>query len=206
MDNEPASIQIVTDRLILKATNATILARELAFLRDDNELAGFAKALGATIETWPPLYHDDISCAWGLERITANPDQLGWGSWHVLLKRSGKLPLLVASAGFHGPPDATGNAEIGYSVIESQQRQGIATEVVAALVGWGFSHDGVTKLTITTLDKPALVPSGKVARRNHFELAGTKESPDGTILIYELPRAKYFKTLANSLESATKKG
>jgi RimJ/RimL family protein N-acetyltransferase len=198
LSSDPTPIQIITYRLILKAATATVLARELAFLRDENEQDGFARALGATVETWPPLYHDDITCAWGLERITADPDQLGWGPWHVLLQRSGDAPLLVASAGFHGPPDQTGNAEIGYSVIESQQRQGIASEIVAALAEWAFSHAGITKLTITTLDKPALLPSSKVALHNHFHLAGTKESIDGTVLIYELAREEYDKQRGES--------
>jgi ribosomal-protein-alanine N-acetyltransferase len=184
-------MQIVTERLILNAATAEILTSELAFLRNQSERDGFAQALGAEVATWPPLYHDDITCAWGLERMAAHPEWLGWGPWHVLLKRTDNLPLLVASAGFHGIPDNEGNAEIGYSVIESHQRQGIATEIVAAFIKWAFDHPEVTKLTITTLDKPELVPSSKVAQRSGFQLVGTKPSAEGTVLIYELPRSAY---------------
>jgi RimJ/RimL family protein N-acetyltransferase len=190
-------VQIITDRLILNAATAEILKHELAFLRGQGECEQFARALGATVEEWPPLYHDDITCAWGLERVTNNPELLGWGQWHILLKRGDAPPLLVASAGFHGPPDA-GNAEIGYSVIEPRQRQGIAPEIVTAFCKWAFDHDVISKLTITTLDKPELQPSSKVALRSGFHLAGTRPSHEGTILIYELSREGYTDRRARS--------
>jgi RimJ/RimL family protein N-acetyltransferase len=187
-------VQIITDRLILKAATINVLKSELAFLRNEKSAELFADTLGASILTWPPLYHDDITCAWGLEKLTTNAHQTGWGQWHILLKRAEATPILVASAGFHGPPDANGNTEIGYSVIESHHRQGIAPEIVAALTRWAFDHNEVTKLTITTLDTPQLLPSSKVAQRSGYHLAGTRPSHEGTLLIYELTKAEYANT------------
>ena len=51
-----------------------------------------------------------------------------WGAFCVVV--DGRL---VANAGFFGPPDVSGEAEIGYSVCLVARRRGIATAIVAEL-------------------------------------------------------------------------
>jgi RimJ/RimL family protein N-acetyltransferase len=184
-------MQMNTKRLILCAATEQALVSELAYIRDANQLLAFEQTLGAQVISWPPLYNDESTCTYSLEKLTANPDNLGWWQWYALLRRVSDSPLLVALAGFHGPPDDGGNVEIGYSVIESFQRRGIATEVVKALSGWAFSHHEVAKVSITTFDTPEFLPSTKVALKSGFRLIGTRESVEGDLLVYELERQGY---------------
>ena len=184
-------MQIFTDRLILQAATPAILSTELTFLQDATQQQRFADALGAQIATWPPLYNDLETCTFALDKATHFPDQLGWWFWHLLLRRDQTTPLLIGSAGFHGPPDATGNVEIGYSIVEEVQRRGYASEAVRAFTTWAFEHEAVTKVTITTLDLPELVPSSKVAIKCGFSPVGSKQVDEGELLIYELSRQTY---------------
>jgi RimJ/RimL family protein N-acetyltransferase len=186
-------MQIETDRLILKAATQEMVAREFDFLNDDGQKAAFVQAIGARVGLWPHLHHDTKTCSYSPEKLTANPHEQGWRQWYILRTLPGNTPLLIGTAGFHGPPDATGSAEIGYGVLEEYQRQGIAPETVKALTAWAFNHADVTKLIITTLDKPEFMPSSKVAQKCGFHFTGTRKSHEGTLLVYELLRQEYDK-------------
>lgn len=54
-----------------------------------------------------------------------------WVPYQVVLRATGEV---VGGAGYHSPPDAEGNVEIGYGIAASAQGRGIATEAAAALV------------------------------------------------------------------------
>jgi RimJ/RimL family protein N-acetyltransferase len=189
-------MQIHTERLILHAATQEIVSRELAFLRDPSQKAIFEKTLGATVATWPHLYYDEMTCAYTLDKLSAHPDQVGWRTWYILRKREQGALLLIGTAGFHAPPDATGSAEIGYGLIDEYHRQGLAPETVNALTHWAFDHAAVTKLIITTLDMPELVPSSKVALKCGYHFVGAQPSDEGTLLIYAISREEYAKRQA----------
>ena len=53
----------------------------------------------------------------------------------------------IGDAGFKGPPDAQGRAELGYFVVPSHRRRGIAAEAVQALVPWALAHPEVIAVT-----------------------------------------------------------
>ena len=61
--------------------------------------------------------------------------------------------------GLKGPPDAEGLVEIGYSVLETHQRRGYATEAVRALIAWAKER-GAKRIAAETL--PELLPSQRV--------------------------------------------
>jgi [ribosomal protein S5]-alanine N-acetyltransferase len=69
-------------------------------------------------------------------------------------------------------------AEIGYSVMPDHQRLGFASEAVAGLIGWAFSHPEVRLVTAQTL--PALEASIRVLENNGFHLPG-RGSEQGVI-------------------------
>jgi RimJ/RimL family protein N-acetyltransferase len=52
--------------------------------------------------------------------------------------------LAVGDAGFHGPPDAAGEVEIGYAVVPLARRAGVAREAAGLLARWALSQLGVT--------------------------------------------------------------
>jgi len=51
---------------------------------------------------------------------------------------------VIGTCGFHSPPDDNGRVEIGYRVEEAERRQGVATEVVRALLDWIATEHGVS--------------------------------------------------------------
>ena len=79
---------------------------------------------------------------------------------------AGGQRTLVGGCGFLGGPDATGMVEMGYSVLPQFQRQGIATEMVAGMTAWAFTHAAVRTSKPRPPPKRGLV-AGAFARRIH---------------------------------------
>ena len=80
--------------------------------------------------------------------------------------------------GFKGQPSREAMAEIGYSVMPDYQRLAFASEAVAGLIGWAFSHPEVCLVTAETL--PALEASIRVLENHGFHLPG-RGSEQGVI-------------------------
>jgi GNAT superfamily N-acetyltransferase len=115
---------------------ARLVSRDLG-LKDtdwwiDRLYAPLAEALDATLPAdWPPEHHDDDVLSFMRERL-AEADDDGWWLHYVVLTDD-SAPMLAGTAGYKGPP-RDGVVEIGYSVVPSFQRRGIATEASKALV------------------------------------------------------------------------
>jgi ribosomal-protein-alanine N-acetyltransferase len=77
---------------------------------------------------------------------------------------------LLGICGFKGRPDEAGSVEIGYSILRQFRANGYATEAVARLVKWAFSHQNVTEVSAETL--PHLRQSIRVMEKNGFTLTG----------------------------------
>ena len=181
-------MKIQTERLTLIALSAEMSASELAFIEGRATREPFEQLLGARVTTWPTGFHDATTCAYVLDKLSKHPDQRGWWQWHMLLNREAQLPLLIGATGFTGPPDAEGTVEIGYSIVEAYQRQGITPEAVQALTKWAFGHKAVRKIIITVVDVPELEPSRKVAQKSGFTYAGKKIEEGEIHSVYELTR------------------
>lgn len=100
----------------------------------DAELAGdrdlLSSEIGAVVNEWPPDggEWDRDSMQFFRQIVGGNSFEPQWGPTYVV--RDGRV---VASAGFHGPPDDAGEVEVGFSVCRSERRQGVATATVALL-------------------------------------------------------------------------
>ena len=71
----------------------------------------------------------------------------------------------VGDIGFHGPPDDHQQVTIGYQVVPSAQRQGLATAACAMLIQLAWSAGARRLLANTDADN---VASHRVLRRNGF--------------------------------------
>ncbi len=168
---------IVTARMRLLPATVALARAELT------DRAEFARLLRATVpDAWPPEILADALPVF-LEWIEAAPDQVGWYVWYAMLRASheasGMLPgdvgdLLIASAGFKGPPQ-DGTVEIGYSVLASFQGQGYATEMVRALIDWAFAQPDVAQIIAETTEDNA--PSMRLLKRQGFTDAGPAVEP-----------------------------
>ena len=147
----------------------------------DAELDGrLAKALSVEVPTdWPPEYHDADRL-----RFTRNAleDRRNAGWWlHYVVAVTAPRPTLAGVAGYKGPP-VDGSVEIGYSIVPSCQRRGLATEAVRMLVAMAWDR-GVKAVDAHTL--PHLVASIGVLRKLGFV---SVVGPEPGVLAFELRR------------------
>jgi ribosomal-protein-alanine N-acetyltransferase len=137
--------------------------------------AAFGRLLSAEIpDDWPPRVLSEAP-QWYLQQLEAGPELVGWLAWYGLL-RSRELgsEILVASAGFWGPP-WDGLAEISYAVLPRYQRRGLATEILRALVAWAGSQPGVK--TVLAETAPDNLPSVRLLLRIGFTKIGPGVDP-----------------------------
>ena len=172
-------ISIPTSRLVLVAVTLDMQVAEL------EDRSRFATHLDADVPVnWPPPLNVDASMHWTLNYLREHPRDEGWAKWYFLLSRPGGRPILIGNGGFAGAPTDDGTVELGYSIMESYQRQGFAPEAVRGMIAWAFAHAHVTRLIAHTL--PDLRPSIRVLEKCGFRFAGAG-SEEGTIR-YELLR------------------
>jgi ribosomal-protein-alanine N-acetyltransferase len=90
----------------------------------------------------------DAMWLWRLRagQIAADPDSARWVAWAAVAEPGG---FVVGYAGFHGPPDADGMVEVGYSVDPARRRQGYATAMLRALLRRAADEPGVRAVRAT---------------------------------------------------------
>jgi RimJ/RimL family protein N-acetyltransferase len=136
-----AELSIRTARLELVAATP-----ELAQLAVDDPKA-FARRLEAQLPAaWPPPLNDADSQLYTARQLAAAPESVGWAAWYFIFA---KERVLCGQGGFYSPPQ-DGAVEIGYSIVESFQRKGYATEAVGALIEWAFAQPGVERIIAHT--------------------------------------------------------
>lgn len=170
---------IETPRLILISATIELIRAEL------EDRARTPVLLGADVPAnWPPPLNDENSMRWMADYLTANPDPGLWTMWYFLLRRDGTRPLAIGNGGFTGAPGTDGTCEVGYSVMESHQRNGYAPEATRALIDRAFADARVQRVIAHTL--PDLIPSIRVLEKCGFVFVGEGAEP-GTIR-FELQR------------------
>ncbi|MFK0233955.1 GNAT family N-acetyltransferase [Streptomyces vinaceus] len=94
----------------------------------------------------------------------------GWGAYAIVRTKDRRA---IGGIGFHGAPDAEGNAEVGYDLVPSARGNGYATEALKGLVSWAFAQPGVSALHARVDADNA--PSHAVLLRAGFERTGPTE-------------------------------
>ena len=158
-----------TDRLRLVAGTKALAAAEIG------DRAKFAELLGVLVpETWPPdNLRDALGYLHGLYR--EHPEWEGWLAWYAV-RIDNDCPILCGSIGFKGPPDERGIVEIGYSVLPEFQGQGLATEMVSAIVQWAKNQPLVRRIEAeTNINNKASI---RVLEKNNFIYVGVGVEPN----------------------------
>jgi RimJ/RimL family protein N-acetyltransferase len=172
MDEQISALR--TSRLRLVPATPVLIAAEL---QSADRLAELLDAL--LPPDWPPEHHDAQTLRFWREQL-AQPDGAGW--WvHYALLSDPERRTLVGTVSYKGPP-VDGIVEIGYSVVPSWQRLGLATEASRALIGAAWSR-GADVVVAHTL--PHLEPSIRVLRKLGF--APSKSTEPG-VLAFSLRR------------------
>lgn len=154
---------IESRRLTLVAATPELVAADL------NGVEQFAQALQAEVPAdWPPqLFGSTVMRA--VQAQLQNPAEHGWSVWYLLSRRH-EQPVAMGMCQFKGMSDTAGSVEIAYSILEKYRIQGYATEAVARLITWAFSHQNVVEVTAETL--PYLRQSIRVLEKNGLSHSG----------------------------------
>ena len=90
---------------------------------------------------------------------------------------------MAGHIGFHGPPDAEGMVELGYTVFTPYRRRGYAAGAIACMISWAGERD-VRRLRLSIA--PGNAPSLALAAKLGFMRAGEQIDPiDGLELVFE---------------------
>jgi RimJ/RimL family protein N-acetyltransferase len=160
-------------------------AHREAFQRSKRDLAAL---LGTRVpEHWPHFPE-----AMALPDAPAVPDAPPpeWEAYFYIHPADG---VLVGDGGFKGPPDASGEVEIGHEIATEYWNRGFATEAAGGLIAFAFAHPEVTAVLAHTLAEPNA--SNNVLRKLGMTFDGELDDPeDGRVWRWRLRRADYRST------------
>jgi [ribosomal protein S5]-alanine N-acetyltransferase len=167
---------VVSERLELVSMSATLIAALL-----DGDEAAARRELAVEV---PPALTADAAPVLRLRlaQLGAAPELQPW-LLRLMVPRSGPRRA-VGHIGFHGPPDAGGRVEVGYTVLPAHRRQGLATEACLALFAWAVDEHGITRFRASV--SPANEPSLAVVSKLGFRRTGVQwDEVDGEELVFE---------------------
>ena len=150
--------------MTLVAANRELIEADLA---DPEKLAELLVA--EVPDNWPPDLYERQAMQFAQRALQDPVQQDGWSFWYLRVRPPARKKLL-GICGFKGRPDEAGSVEIGYSILSQFRANGYATEAVARLVKWAFSHQNVTEVSAETLLH--LRQSIRVMEKNGFTLTG----------------------------------
>lgn len=173
---EASTPDILTPRLELMAITLEMIRAGFAKSPD------FAELVNAELPVdWPPADWDDHAYEYMVDKMTRYPNSHGWGRYIALKPTEGGRRILIGTCGATLPIELNDDPEIGYGVLPAYQRRGYASEAVAALIEWIFSHPHVRSVNAQTF--PHLQPSLGVMAKNGFQFVGPGPGPEeGTVL------------------------
>jgi ribosomal-protein-alanine N-acetyltransferase len=147
-------------------------------LRDD------LRSASAAVGTELPEFFLTEKWLWRLryDQLQRSP---GSAPWLVRAAVDPESGAVIGHAGFHGPPDANGMVEVGYTVIPECRGRGLAHRILASLVAEAAASPDVSVVRASI--RPDNLPSLAMARRAGMRQVGEQwDEVDGRELIFEL--------------------
>ena len=152
-----------------------------ALLADD-----LATAVAETgVELGPLFVGDRAKWLWNyrLKQLETEPEAAAWIARIVVAEPE---DVVVGYAGFHGPPDADGMVEVGYTVDPAYQRQGYATAMLAALLERAEREPDV-RVVRASISPDNVASLATVAKFGFVQVGDQWDDEDGLELLFELP-------------------
>ena len=147
------------------------------------DIAGAEAEIGAIVPVEMPDQLDDF-LQFRIADLSVDPDAQPWLGRAIVLTDADGTRRIIGSCGFHSPPGPDGRVEVGYSVQPEYRRQGVATEVVHALLDWAHAN-GVDRFRASV--GPWNVPSLAIIKGLGFQEVGVQmDDIDGEELVFEL--------------------
>ncbi|MBM2614464.1 GNAT family N-acetyltransferase [Actinoplanes sp. LDG1-06] len=138
-------------------------------------------ATGVPLGEW--FLSDEVTWLWRmrLDQIAGDPRAADWIARAAVSVPDGTV---VGSGGFHGPPDADGMVEMGYSTDPAFRRRGFAKAMVTELLRWAASEPEVR--TVRASISPGNDASLATIAGFGFAHVGEQwDEEDGTELLFE---------------------
>jgi RimJ/RimL family protein N-acetyltransferase len=170
-------MSLETSHLVLIPSSAQHLLALIEQPDHFEKLTGFAAAEGLR----EFFVSGDVSPTWLASlQVASGPDP--WRYGFFVLDRDAQR--VIGSAGFKGPPDASGMVEIAYGIVPSAEGKGYATEAASVLVDFALSHADVQLIRAHTLPVPNA--STRVLLKCGFRHVGSVIDPeDGLVWRWE---------------------
>ncbi|MGY1821485.1 GNAT family N-acetyltransferase [Geodermatophilus sp. SYSU D00079] len=149
----------------------------------DGDLA--AAEAGAPVPLSRYLAGPECRPVWALRaaQVVADPPSADWVTRVVW---DPDRRVAVGRAGFHGPPDAAGTVEVGYSIDPEHRRRGYARAALRALLDRAAADPHVT--TVRASVGPWNAASRDLVLAAGFVAVGEQvDDEDGPEIVYEVP-------------------
>jgi ribosomal-protein-alanine N-acetyltransferase len=149
----------------------------------DGDLASARALTGVELAEW--FLSDEVTWLWRLRRdqIAGDPASADW-----IVRAAVSVPdeVVIGAGGFHGPPDADGLVEIGYSTDPAFRRRGYARAMVTELLRWAAAEPAA--VTVRASISPENNASLATIAGFGFTHVGEQwDDEDGTEFLYERP-------------------
>ncbi|MEV0054007.1 GNAT family N-acetyltransferase [Saccharopolyspora shandongensis] len=150
-------------------------------------LAGDLPAAGVTAGVGLSEYFVTDRAKWlwrmRLGQMAANPAQARWMVRFAVVGADGSV---VGHCGFHGPPDAAGMVEIGYSVAPEFRRRGYARAMLVELLRRAAAEPAVETVR-ATISPDNAASLATIAGFGFAEVGEQWDDEDGLETIFEVP-------------------
>jgi ribosomal-protein-alanine N-acetyltransferase len=154
--------QMVTERLLLVPFTYEVASSLLEGHYDVVLRKGFFLGEGwpdeDAIETLPKIIYN-------LNAVGGEPS--GFESWMIIRQDN---RTIIGDTGFKGRPNADGEVDIGYAIIEKERKKGYGVEAAKGLAEWALSQPDVKAITAKCLLNN--IDSAKVLVKMGFKETG----------------------------------
>jgi RimJ/RimL family protein N-acetyltransferase len=116
------------------------------------------------------------------DQVTLNAEDAVWVTRLLIFTATGAV---VGRAGFHGPPDANGMVEVGYSIDPAERRKGHAKAALRILLDAARKDERV-KTVRATISPENLISRGLVEMEGFKEVGKQWDEIDGLETVLEV--------------------
>ena len=176
----------MTDVPPIRTRRFELVSMSMSFMQAliGGDLASAAAEIGAEVPHDLPEQLDQF-LQFRIADLTVDAAAQPWLGRAIVRTDPDATRRVIGTCGFHSPPDESGRVEIGYRVEASERRQGIATEVVRALLDWAATEHGIHRFRASIA--PDNAASLAIAARFGFRQVGVQiDDIDGKELVFEL--------------------
>ncbi|MFI6347218.1 GNAT family N-acetyltransferase [Streptomyces sp. NPDC050560] len=149
----------------------------------DGDLATASAAAGAALTPYFLTARARGLWRYRLGQMAADPGRARWMARQAVVGDGG---LVVGHAGFHGPPDARGMVEIGYSVDPAFRRRGYARAALVELLRRAAAEPSVTVVR-ATISPDNTASLATIAGFGFVEVGEQWDDEDGLETVFEVP-------------------